>query len=168
MGSIQIGTRDLTTTDVGAALLFGIDPIDSTKANALLVDVNGFVFMTPSQGSTMRVNAGLPAPGQVNKNYTGLQALGATATTIPIETVTTGRSYLITDLEFTISGATGQILVQVQMGGINVFTGYVNTTKGLECQFESGPIGVAGQTVTVVVGIASGATIAFNVFGTEQ
>jgi hypothetical protein len=129
---------------------------------------DGTIQVAPAQGAVFRVNASLPAPGQVQKDYSGTQALSASPTTIVLETVTTGRTYLITDLDFTISGASGQILVQIQVGGVSVFNGYVNTTKGLECQFETGPIALAGQVVQIVVAASAASTLAYNVYGTEQ
>lgn len=134
------------------------NPVDPTKAA---------LMMSPLQAANFRVTAGGPAPGQVQKNYSGTQALSASATTIALETVTALRSYLVTDISATISGSTGQILIQLQVGGINVWQGHVNTTKGIELQFETGPIAQAGQIVQLVAAASASSTLAYNIYGVE-
>lgn len=120
--------------------------------------------------TSLKVTAGGPASGQAQKNYTGTIVLSATVpTTVTLETVTTGKQYLITDISITGTGITGQLLCKLQMGGADVENGYINTTKGIELPgIESGSIATTGQLVALVFPLSPGPpTIAYNVKGVE-
>ena len=132
----------------------------------------GSAMIAPSDSPTasLRSSAGGPAPGPTQKNYSGSYTMSGATATIPLETVTTGKSFLITDVAITCSGVTGQALAQIQAAGVTIFSGHLNTTKGIEVPgIETQPTATAGQVVQLAIsGGAASAVIAYNIFGIEQ
>ena len=129
--------------------------------------------VVPTAGSdTQRVNAGFVANGQTIKNYTGKQALSTTlVTTITLETVTTGKSYVITDLYLSIDTATLVPDVQIQAGGVPIFRGVLkgDTAPIQMAGMESQPNASSGQVVTIVIpAVAGPPNFLFFVGGFEQ
>lgn len=123
---------------------------------------------SPVQGATGRITAGGPAPGQVLKNYTGTVTLSASAQSVALETVTTGRSYLITDIMLTQDDTLAN-LVTIQAAGVAIVTAHVNTAGFPAPGIESQPTATTGQAVTFNVPAGTvGKKIAFNIFGIEQ
>lgn len=130
-------------------------------------DGTGNLIIQPGQGTIARSTAGGPAPGQVLKNYTGTVTLSGSSQTIPLETVTAGRSYLITDVVVTSTNASA-ILVQITAAGAPIFQAHANSTKGIEAPgIESQPTATTGQAVALVVPSGSG-VVAYNIYGIEQ
>lgn len=164
--------KDLNAIDAGATLLFGVDPIDPTKANAVTVDTNGFVQMTPNAGlatsGTQRVTCGGPAPGQAAKVYTGTITLTGLTQIVPLETVGTGRTYYATDIIITTTNAAA-ILVQLASNGIpSLMQAHVNSTKGIEALgIETQPTATTGQVVSIIVPQGAG-VVAYSIYGIEQ
>jgi len=139
-------------------------------AATLQADGTYALEVAPGQGSTIRSTAGGPAPGQAAKNYSGTATLSTSAaTTIPLETVTTGRTYLITDIVITTTSAAA-ILAQILANGLQIFGSHINGTKGIEAPgLETQPSATAGQVVSLVIGqVAAAASVAYNIFGIEQ
>lgn len=121
----------------------------------------------PLQGSIARATAGGPAPGQVLKNYSGTVALTGSAQTIPLETVTTGFTYIITDVLITTTNASAQLL-QITAAGTPIFQMHAYTSKGIEAPgIETQPTATTGQAVALVVPSGAG-TVAYNIYGVEQ
>lgn len=120
---------------------------------------------TSSSPSSIRTSAGPPAPGQVAKNYTGTVTLGAAAITVPLETVTTGRTYYITDMILTTTSAA--ILAQLTAATIPLFQAHINSTKGIEAQgIETQPTATTGQAVALVFPAGTG-VVAYSIYGIE-
>jgi len=123
---------------------------------------------TPVMGSIARVTAGGPAPGQIAKNYSGTFTMVGTTASIPLETVTVLRTYFITDIAISVSGAAGQKLCQIMASGVQIFGEHANTTKGIEMSLETQPFAVAGAVVTLAIsGAVANDVIAFNILGYE-
>lgn len=118
-----------------------------------------------------RVNAGYVGPGQSAKVYTGTQALSTTlATTIPLETVTPGKIFFITDISIT-SNSAQVFLAQITAGGVPIYSGF--------CKGDTGPVSLpgietqpqasAGQSVNLVLGVVGATTtLAYTISGVEQ
>lgn len=163
-------------------------PAQDGTSNGGAVDVVGYVVPTgdntqdlvaaigfqPIQGAVSRVSFGAPAPGQVNKSFSGVVALSTTVTTtVNLEVVTSGKQFYPTDIIITTNAAGASnvnILAQLQYAAVSAFSSYVNNTKGIETTgLESPPPAAAGQQVSLVFGVASAAgNAAYNVYGIEQ
>jgi hypothetical protein len=141
----------------------GVAQSDGDTAVLLVALVDG----NSNTVTSLKTTAGGPAAGQSVKNYCGLFTLTGSPQTFSLETVTTGKTYYITDIVITGSPASA-INVQIQAAGVAIFQGYVNATKGLEAiGIETQPFALAGQAVTLVVPAGSG-SVAFNIGGIEQ
>jgi len=141
-------------------------PIGETPDTDGAIDAR--VMTTPRPGTVTRVTAGGPASGQIAKNYSGTFTLVGATASIPLETVTAGRTYFITDVEITVAGGSGQKLCQVLSGALQIFGAHANTTKGIEMTFETQPFAVAGAVVTLAIAGATAAdVIAYNILGYE-
>lgn len=130
-----------------------------------------YVNLTDSTGSltpTLRINAGGPGVGQSLKVYTGTQSL-ASGATVTLETVTTGKTFYITDIYVGSNSAT-QFAVTINAAGSAIFNGF--------CKGDTGPIGLmgietqpsasSGQLVQLVLGTAASTTAAYMICGYEQ
>jgi len=136
--------------------------VDSDNVNAERVETTARI------GTVARVTAGGPAPGQIAKNYSGTFTLTGATASIPLETVTPGRTYFITDIEITVAGGAGQKLCQVLSGALQIFGAHANTTKGIEMTLETQPFAVSGAVVTLAIsGAVAADVIAFNIYGYE-
>lgn len=118
-----------------------------------------------------RVNAGYVGPGQSSKVYTGTQALSTTvATTIPLETVTPGKIFFITDISIT-SNSASVFLAQITAGGVPIYSAYGKGDTGpiALAGIETQPQASAGQAVNLVVSsVAAATTLAYTISGVEQ
>ena len=162
----------------GAATNVAIQIVNRDQATALSnVTVNATQFTspaaitTPSLGATQRSTAGGAAPGQAIKNYVGITTLTSSAQPIALETVTTGKTYLITDIIATTDdAASGSLLISITSAGTSIFYSHINSTKGIEVPgIETQPVSTAGQAVVLNLPAGTvGKKIAWNVFGIEQ
>lgn len=165
---IQIRDAASTATSGGYVDVKGKAFGDGTAAIAfVLVDGSGNVIVSQPTTASQRTTAGGPAPGQVAKNYSGTVTLGAGVTTIPLETVTTGRTYFITDTIITSTNSAA-ILAQLTAATIPILQAHINATKGLEAVgIETQPTATTGQAVALVFPAGTG-QIAYTVLGIEQ
>lgn len=125
------------------------------------------IFTTQS----VRQNAGFTAPGQSIKNYTGSFPTSATVvTTVPLETVTAGKTYVITDIYISANNAT-PFEIRIQANGVDIFRGWLkgDTAPISLAGLESQPNASAGQAVTILLPIVSTAPqVSFFIGGFEQ
>lgn len=123
---------------------------------------------TGSLTPTLRVNAGAGGPGQSLKSYVGTQSV-ATGATITLETVTTGKSFFITDIYVGSNSAT-VFQVTINAGATPIFQGFCKgdtgpiSLMGIETQPSAG----SGVVVQLVFGVAVATTAAFMISGYEQ
>lgn len=121
-----------------------------------------------------KVNAGFMAPGQSAKQFVGKVATSTTVvTTVTLETVTTGRTFYITDLYIaadSASGAATTVDCRIQAAGIDIFrAGAHNLTPIALPGMETQPFGTTGQIVTLLLPITSViVNVWYNIFGFEQ
>lgn len=120
--------------------------------------INGEWVQTeqPLAGSTFRMSAGGPAPGQAIKFYNGKVATSTSVvTTIALETVPAGKTFYITDLYMTNDQAT-LIDVQVQSGGINIFRAACRDIAPIQMAgIESQPSCPSASQVNIVLPITT-------------
>jgi hypothetical protein len=118
---------------------------------------------TPNQGAyvqpdpnnsaqSFRVTAGGAAPGQTVKQFAAKVALQvATPTTATLYTVTTGKTFLLTDLY--IGHDTAAVIdVQIQAAGVTILRACVKgDTAPLEMAgLDTGPLATTGQALTIL------------------
>ena len=145
----------------------------SPALGSVLASVAGgaSVTVTPSPVSVQRVNAGFSAPGQTIKNYTGAMPTSAgAATVVPLETVTAGKIYVITDI-FISANSANQFEARIQANGTDIFRGWCkgDTSPINLGGIESQPNASAGQSVTLLLpAIAGGPSVSFFIGGFEQ
>ena len=118
--------------------------------------------------ATLRVNAGGAGVGQTLKTYTGTVNV-ATGATVPLETVTAGKTFYITDIYVGSNSAT-VFSVTVNANATPIFNAF--------CKGDTGPISLAGietqpsatsgAVVAVVFGAAAATTAAYMFSGYEQ
>lgn len=126
---------------------------------------------TPAQGSVQRVNAGYVAPGQSTKTYAGKTALsiGGT-TTVTLETVTAGKTFIITDI-YLSHDTSAQLDCRLQAAGVDIFRAVVkgDTAPLQMAGMETQPVATSGQSVTLLLPQVAGATNAYYfISGIEQ
>ena len=120
--------------------------------------------------SVQRVSAGFMAPGQSAKSYVGKQSTSTTAvTTITLETVTSGKTYYLTDVSI-FTDQTTPIDGSIQSAGIPIYYFGVSTTAPVQMAgMETQPYGTSGQLVALVLPITTSVQkIWFNISGFEQ
>jgi len=117
---------------------------------------------------TLRVNAGAAGIGQTLKSYVGTVSI-ATGATVPLETVSTGKSFIITDIYISGNTAT-QFSVTINAAGTPIFQGFAKGDTGPIglTGIETGPSAPSGTAVSLVLGAAATTTAAFMVSGYEQ
>jgi hypothetical protein len=124
--------------------------------------------------TTQRINAGFIAPGQTAKQYVGKVATSTSVTTtVTFETVTAGKTFLITDILISsdsASGAATTIDVRIQAGGVDIFRSSVHNLTPIDAiGIETQPFGTAGQVVTMLLPVTTGVVnVWYNIFGVEQ
>ncbi len=156
----QLGENQTTAIGDGTTGLQASVTAPGTQPTAVL-------GIQPGQGTVQRTNAGFLAPGQTAKQYVGNVVLGVGVTTVTLETVAAGKTYIITDI-FISTTSTSQIESRIQAGGADIFRGYLTQGKGIEfAGIETQPNASAGQLVTLVLPIGTG-NVAFNIYGVEQ
>jgi hypothetical protein len=125
--------------------------------------------------ATQKVNAGFMAAGQTAKSYVGKQATSTSATTtVTLETVTTGKTFYITDVYIgtdSASGAATTLDTRLQAAGTDIFRAGVHTLApitlpGIETQLYA----TSGQVVTLLLPQTSGGVVNvwFLIQGFEQ
>lgn len=130
---------------------------------------------TPTRlGSVLKFNAGFLAPGQTAKQFVGKQATSTTvATTVPLATVTAGKTLYVTDILIATdaaSGAATTVDVRLQAAGVDIFrSGVHNLTPISSPGIETQPFATAGQAVTLLLPITNPlVNVWFNIYGFEQ
>ena len=120
--------------------------------------------------SVQRVSAGFMAPGQTAKQYVGKVTTSTTlVTTVTLETVTTGKTYYLTDISlFTNSSAA--VDGSIQAAGTPIYNFGVSTTAPVQMAgMETQPYATTAQVVTLVLPITAAAQIVwYNLGGFEQ
>lgn len=131
--------------------------------------------VSTKQNAPLRVSAGFVAPGQTAKQYVGKQATATGATTtVTLETVTTGKTFYVTDLYIgsdSASGAATTLDIRLQAAGADVFRAPVHNLTPIACQgIETQPFATSGQVVTLLLPQTSGGAVNvwFDIFGFEQ
>jgi hypothetical protein len=122
---------------------------------------------------TQRVSAGFMAIGQVAKQFTGKVALSASATTtVPLYTVTAGKTFYITDMSFISDSPAGTAIVDVAVlqAAVTIFRGAVHQLSPIEMPgMETQPNAPAGSAVSLSVLQAAGPpNLWYFVSGFEQ
>lgn len=163
-GEITVANTVVSVDDTSFML---ISP--NAFADGWLVDVTA---TTP--GVVQKTNAGFLAAGQTAKQYVGKQSTSTTVlTTVTLETVTTGKTFYITDiLVYTdsASGAATTLDIRVQAGGVDIFRSGVHNLAPIDMTgIETQPFATSGQVVTVVLPITAAAqNVWYNIYGFEQ
>jgi hypothetical protein len=119
--------------------------------------------------STQRVTGGGPAPGQTVKSVAGNLVTTSNGVAQTVNTVTAGKTFYITDIDF--SGTVSTALdVQIQVGGLVVFERHVSVTNSCDLGgIDSFPPASAGQLVRIFVSnSAAASSLNFFVGGFEQ
>ena len=155
-----------------AGVAFPLGRLSPALGAVLAYASGGNVLTTlPAPLGVQRMNAGFSAPGQTIKNYTGSVATSASAaTTVPLETVTTGKIYVITDI-YISANSSNQFEARIQANGTDIFRGWCkgDTSPINLAGLESQPNASAGQTVTILLPSVAGAPlISFFIGGFEQ
>lgn len=126
---------------------------------------------TPAQGSVQRVNAGAAAAGQTLKAFTGKVSLSTTVTTAtPLENVTAGKTFYVTDLYLSIDTNTPSD-VRLQAAGSDIFRCVVKgDTAPIQMPgIETQPNASSGQAVQILWPVMPAASNGyFYVAGFEQ
>jgi hypothetical protein len=151
------------------ALTDGSDQVGRT--GLYVFDANG----NPVRLSVLKVNAGFMAPGQSAKQFVGKQATSTTApVTVPLSTVTTGKTFYITDLLITTDSAQGAsttVDVRIQGAGTDVFRSGCHNLAPIDMTgIETQPWATSGQAVTLLLPQTSAGVVNvwFNIWGFEQ
>jgi hypothetical protein len=142
------------------------DTTEQTKDGLVKLHDNGdgtysrVVDEIPDSANTSveRVSAGFMAPGQTAKQFTGMQALAAGATSITLYTVSTGKTFYITDINVVTDypNGTGTLDCQVQAAGTSIFrTGVHNLVPAEMPGMETQPNAASATAVTLNIGAAS-------------
>jgi hypothetical protein len=125
--------------------------------------------------TVQRYSAGFMSTGQSAKQYVGKQATSATlTTTVTLETVTTGKTFYISDIFVStdgIKGATTAIDFRLQAAGTDIFRSNVHDLSAIEMAgIETQPFATSGQVVTISIPPTSGGVenVWYNVYGWEQ
>lgn len=155
-----------------AGSAFPMGRLSPALASVLAYASGGAVLTTaPTPLSVQRMNAGFSAPGQTIKNYTGSIASSASvAVSVPLETVTTGKIYIITDI-YISANTSNQFEARIQANGTDIFRGWCkgDTSPINLAGLESQPNASAGQSVNLLVPAIAGAPfVSFYIGGMEQ
>lgn len=125
---------------------------------------------TPGGTGVQRVSAGFMAAGQTAKQYVGRQSTSTTAaTTVTLETVASGKTFYITDINMFTDLAT-PIDGSIQAGGTPIFYFGVSTTAPVDaCGMETQPYATTGQVVTLNLPQTTAVQkVWYNIYGFEQ
>jgi hypothetical protein len=131
-------------------------------------------YMLRQFSQAVKFTAGGAAYGQTLKSYTGKQATSTTVTTtISLETVTTGKTFFITDIYMAtdIASATQILDVQLQTAGVTIFRGALHNLSPIDFQgIESQPNCASAQLVTILLPVTASGVVNFwyYVGGFEQ
>lgn len=133
--------------------------------------VNAQVEGVNAPTAVQRSNAGAKAPGQTLKTFTGQSLLTASTGTIALYTVTTGKSFYITDVMLTSDVASSLNLdVRIQADGVDMLRTSVHSLAPIDFSgIESQPVAASGAVVNILT--ASAATTShlwYSVYGWEE
>ena len=167
--TIQYNGRTLKVAgDVPSDAQIALD----AASNAPATNVTDTSPLSVSLGTvTAKTNAGFSAPGQTIKNYTGsITSSASVATTVPLETVTAGKTYVLTDIYISSNTAT-QFEARIQANGVDIFRGWCkgDTSPISLAGIESQPNASSGQVVTLLIPVIAGSPqVSFFLGGLEQ
>lgn len=132
-------------------------------SNALNVSVVG----QSSNTSVQRVSAGFMAPGQSAKQISGSVSINAGAT-VTLNTVTTGKTFYITDIHLATDSTTS-VDTKIQAGGVTIFESFlINTAPCDMVGIETQPFAVSTQVVTLLLPTVTGKNVNYFISGFEQ
>ncbi len=120
--------------------------------------------------TVQRTNAGFMGLGQTAKQYVGKQATSTTAaTTIPLETVSVGKSFFITDMLLT-NDQNLLLDTRIQAAGVDIFRGACRDIAPISMTgIETQPFATSGQQVTILLPITTAVQqFYFTILGFEQ
>ena len=122
-----------------------------------------------SNTSVQRVSAGFMAPGQVAKQLAGNLVTTSNGATVTIDTVTTGKTFYITDVVVT-SNVSTPLDFQIQSAGVVIFESHVSSTAPINAEgIETQPFATSGQLCRVFVSNSVAASsLNIDVYGFEQ
>lgn len=124
--------------------------------------------------TVQRQSAGFMSSGQSAKQYVGLVSLSASVTTtVTLETVTTGKTFYISDIFIASDAASGSsttVDVRIQAAGTDIFRGGVHNLTPIDLTgIETQPFASSTQIVTILFPVVAAAPkIWYNVYGWEQ
>lgn len=151
-----------------------VDPYNRPYPIPQSVGADGFLHYAmptvPTQGSVQRVTAGLAAPGQSVKSFVGKQASSTIAvTSVALETVTPGKTFIITDIMIGTDSNTAQD-VMITAAGIVIFRAHCSTTASIQMAgMETQPNATTGQAVVLLLPqTVAVQQFSFSIFGIEQ
>ncbi len=131
--------------------------------------------MSGATVGVQKVNAGFMAAGQTAKQYVGKVATSTTvAVTVPLETVTVGKSFYITDILITTdaaSGAATTVDARIQAAGVDIFRAGLHNLSPVDMPgIETQPFASSGQAVTLLLPATAGGVVNvwFDIYGFEQ
>jgi hypothetical protein len=124
--------------------------------------------------TVQRYSAGFMSTGQSAKQYVGLVTTSASVTTtVTLETVTTGKTFYISDILITSDAATGTsttVDVRIQAAGTDIFRAGVHNLSPIDMTgIETQPFATSTQIVTLLLPIvAATPKIWYVIYGWEQ
>lgn len=133
------------------------------------VDISGnpTAFGLGTNTDVLRVSAGTIAPGQTIQNYSTGGGI-AVNTTTSVRTVTTGKTWYITDICMTASTSTA-CLVQIKGGGTVYFEAYVSSSAPVNFAGIESQDGIPSTTaVTIVTANTGSSSFTVKIAGIEQ
>ena len=134
---------------------------------------NGAIKVESTGGgnsNVQRVSAGFMANGQTAKQYTGKQATSTSSTTsVALETVTTGKTFYITDIAI-FTDSTSAIDGSINAAGTPIYRFGTSTTAPVESPgMETQPFASTAQAVTLALPITTAIqNVWYNIYGFEQ
>lgn len=135
----------------------------ANPSEALSADFNP----TTQRSFPRRMSAGPPAPGQTAKQSAGSVSIN-TGATVTLNTVTTGKTYYITDIHL----ATDQTLsvdAKIQAAGVTIFESFIISSAPCDMAgLETQPFATSGQVVTLLLPTVAGKNVNYFVSGYEE
>ncbi|GAC1502536.1 MAG: hypothetical protein NVS1B10_07320 [Candidatus Saccharimonadales bacterium] len=114
-----------------------------------------------------RISAGPPAVGQSAKQIAGTISIN-TGATITINTVTTGKTFYITDIHLA-TDSTASVDAKIQAAGVTIFeTFLINTAPCDMVGIETQPFATSTQAVTLLLPTVAGKNVNYFLSGYEE
>jgi hypothetical protein len=152
----------------------GFTPDTNVDEHQAFVNADGTAALIsyPDQDNSavQRSTAGSVAPGQVAKLFTAKVATITTGiTTIALYTVTTGKTFYLTDVSIFTDYAS-PIDGSIQAAGTGIFYFGTSTTSPVSCQgIETQPTATTAQALTLVLPQTTAVQhVWYNICGFEQ